>query len=121
MKHYIELAYQLKKLLDDDPRFISLNEKEKAMESSEEVMALSYNKELKETYLSDALKHFAKDSVEVKKAHVELFHANDKLESHPLVKEYLLAFKEVDNVLKEINKIIFDDFKGMSCHENCRR
>ena len=120
MKHYLELAYQLKDLINNDERFIALKEKEKAMESSEEVMALAYNKELKETYLSDTLKHFPHNSPEVKKCHLELYRANERLEEHPLVKEYLNAFKEVEKVLKEINKTLFDDFKG-SCYAHCGR
>jgi len=109
MQHYLKLAYELKELLEKDERFILLAEKEKAMENNEEVMALSYNKDLKETYLSDALKHFDRNSPEVKHAHVELFRASDKLDNHPLVKEYLEAYKEVEKVLQQINDILFKD------------
>lgn len=119
MLPYLKLSYELKELLEQDPRFILLNEKEKEMENNEEVMALTYNKDLKETYLSDALKHYPKDSPEVKRAHVELFRASERLDSHPLVKEYLKAYKEVENVLKEINEILFSDLKKKN--ENCCR
>ncbi|MCR4879719.1 MAG: YlbF family regulator [Bacilli bacterium] len=111
MQSYIKISYELKKLLDLDKRFILLNEKEKAMESNEEVMSLSYNKDLKETYLSDLLKHYPSSSSEVKRANVELYRASEKLNSHPLVKEYLLAYKEVQKVLDEINLILFKDLK----------
>ena len=111
MLPYIKIAYELKELLNHDPRFILLAEKEKAMENNEEVMALSYNKDLKETYLSDALKHYPSGSPEVRHAHVELFHASEKLDAHPVVKEYLKAYKEVEVVLNEINKILFSDLK----------
>ena len=118
MLSYIKLSYELKELLEQDPRFILLGEKEKEMENNEEVMALTYNKDLKETYLSDALKHYPKDSPEVKHAHVELFRASEKLDSHPVVKEYLKAYKEVESVLKQINEILFSDLKK---NENCCR
>lgn len=111
MQTILKIAYELKELLSKDPRFILLNEKEKAMESSEEVMALSYNKDLKESYLSDALRHYPKGSPEVKHAHVELFRASEKLDSHPLVKEYYQAYKEVEKVLNEINDILLKDLK----------
>ena len=119
MLPYIHLAYELKELLENDERFILLNKIEREMENNEEVMALSYNKDLKETYLSDALKHFKHDSPEVKHAHVELFHASEKLDSHPLVKEYYKAYKEVEKVLEEINNILFSDLKKKN--ENCCR
>ena len=111
MLPYIKISYELKELLNNDPRFIKLNKTEKAMENNEEVMALSYNKDLKETYLSDALKHFPSGSPEVRHAHVELFRASEKLDAHPLVKEYLKAYKEVEVVLNEINSILFSDLK----------
>ena len=109
MLPYIHLAYELKELIDQDERFIRLNKIEKEMENNEEVMALSYNKDLKETYLSDMLKHFPHNSPEVKHAHVELFRASERLDAHPLVKEYLKAYKEVEVILKEVNSIIFGD------------
>ena len=119
MSHYVELAYELKELMNQDERFLLLNKIEHEMENNEEVMALSYNKDLKETYLSDTLKHFPQGSPEVKHAHLELFRASEKLDNHPLVKEYYKAYKEVENVLKQINDILFADLKKKN--ENCCR
>ena len=119
MLPYIHLAYELKELMNEDPRFIHLNKIEKEMENNEEVMALSYNKDLKETYLSDALKHFPRDSQEVKHAHLELFRASERLDAHPLVKEYLKAYKEVEAVLNQINNILFSDLKKKN-ENSCR-
>ena len=119
MAEYLKIAYQLKELINDDPRFIRLSLAEKEMEKDEEVMALSYNKDLKETYLSDTLKHFPQGSSEVKHAHLELFRASEKLDNHPLVKQYYKAYKEVENVLKQINDILFADLKKKN--ENCCR
>lgn len=119
MAEYLKLAYELKELMNSDPRFIRLEAAEKAMENNEEVMALTYNKDLKETYLSDALKHYASTSPEVKKARLELYRASERLDMHPLVKEYLKAYKDVEEVLKEINDILLKDV--IKKHENCRR
>lgn len=119
MAEYLERAYELKELMNEDPRFIRLLKAEKAMENNEEVMALSYNKDLKETFLSDALKHFDSHSEEVKKARLELYRASERLDAHPLVKEYLKAYKEVEQVLEEINDILLKDV--IDKHENCRR
>ena len=119
MLPYIKLAYELKELMHNDPRFITLNEKEKAMENNEEVMALSYNKDLKETYLSDALKHYPQGSEEIKHAHVELYRASERLDAHPVVKEYLKAYREVETLLNEINDILFKDLRSAHAHR-CR-
>ena len=119
MSHYIDLAYKLKELMENDERFILLNKLESEMEANEEVMALSYNKDLKETYLSDTLKHFPRDSQEVKHAHLELFRASERLDAHPLVKEYLKAYKEVEAVLNQINNILFSDLKKKN-ENSCR-
>ena len=121
MKHYLELAYQIRDLLNSDERFILLNEKEKAMEEDKEIMSLAYNKEMKEIYLSDMLRHFDKNSPEVKRARLELFHANEKLNAHQKVIEYLEAYKNVEEIIDKINKVLFKDFKGIKCRENCRR
>ena len=45
------VAYSLKDLLDNDERIILLDKLEKKMNENEEVMALSYNKDLKETFI----------------------------------------------------------------------
>lgn len=103
----MSLAYELKELIEKDERFIVYKEKEKAMENNEEVMALAYNKDLKETYLSDTLKHFPSSSPVARKARVELFRASERLDAHPVVKEYIEASKKIDELYKEINDILF--------------
>lgn len=121
MNKCFHLAYELKALLDNDSRILLLNELEKEMEEDEEIMALSYNKDLKETYLNDALKHFGKDSIEVRKANVEYFRAASKLNENEKVKKYLQAYNEVESLYKEINEILFNDFKGIRCHAHRSR
>ena len=112
---YLDLTYELKSLIQNDKRYLVLKEKEKIMEASEEVMALSYIKDVKETELSDALRHYSKDSEEVKKAHVELFKSSSKLDDHPLVQDYLKAYEEFNNIIKEVNDILFKDLKRKKC------
>ena len=112
MTKYLALAYELKDLISHDPSFLNYLEKEKIMENDEEVMALAYNKDLKETYLSDALKHFSHDSKEVRQARLELFRASERLDSHPVVKEYLLASKKLDEIYDAINDILFEELKN---------
>ena len=112
-KIYI-LCDKLSEELKNDKRVIDLTNKEKLMEENEEAMKLSYNKDIKESLYNDALRHYSKDSKEVKKAQKELFLAKKELESLPVVKDYLKAYKKVRELYGEINSILFSslDNKG---------
>ena len=103
------LAGELKDLLDNDKRIIRLNKLEKEMNENEEVMALSYQKDLAVSSYSDALNHYANNSEEIKKYQHELFLKKEALDNHPLVKEYLKAFSEVRDLYFQINEILFND------------
>lgn len=103
------LAGELKDLLDDDERIVRLNKLEKQMNENEEVMALSYQKDLAVSSYSDALNHYANNSPEIKKYHHELFLKKEALDNHPLVKDYLKAFSEVRDLYFQINEILFND------------
>ena len=103
------LASELKDLLNNDPRIILLNELEKKLENSEEVMALSYQKDVAVSEYSDALNHFARDSEEVKKAQHNLHTKKEILDNHPLVREYLKAYGEVRNLYYQLNDILFSN------------
>ena len=61
------LAGELKEMLDNDERIIRLNALEKELNNNEEVMALSYQKDVAVSAYSDALNYYAKDSEEMKK------------------------------------------------------
>lgn len=106
---------KLKQTLEDDPRVIRLNELEKKMNESEEVMLLAYQKDLKADEYSDALKHFSSDSEEVSVALKNLHEAKLKLDNHPLVKEYLSSYKEVKELYNQINEILFANFESNLC------
>lgn len=116
MSDIYSLSYELKDLLTNDPRIIRLNELEKKMNASEEVMALAYQKDLAVTDYSDALNHFAKDSEEVKKVQHNLHLKKEALDNHPIVKEYLKAYSEVRDLYYQLNDILFSnlnlDMKG---------
>ena len=103
------LSYELKDLLTNDPRIIALNELEKKMNESEEVMALAYQKDLAVSEYSDALNHFTRDSQEVKDAQHNLHIKKEALDSHPLVKEYLQAYSEVRDLYYQLNDILFSN------------
>ena len=108
-------AELLKEMLDNDPRVIRLNELEKRMDESEEVMALAYKKDMAAVKYSDILNHFKEDSIEAQLALKELHQAKYDLDSHPIVKDYLKAYKEVRELYDEINKILFSSFSIELC------
>ena len=107
MDDIYSLSYELKDLLDCDPRILLLNNLEKKMNENEEVMALAYQKDLAINDYNDALNHFANDSEEVKKAQHQLHLKKKALDEHPLVKEYLKAYTEVRDLYYQINDILF--------------
>ena len=112
------LAGELKDLLDNDERIIRLNKLENELNNNEEVMALSYQKDLAVSSYSDALNHYANNSEEIKKYQHELFLKKEALDNHPLVKEYLKAFSEVRDLYFQINEILFND---SSLHQKEKR
>lgn len=112
------LAGELKDLLDNDERIIRLNKLENELNNNEEVMTLSYQKDLAVSAYSDALNHFANDSEEIKKYQHELFLKKEALDNHPLVKEYLKAYSEVRDLYFQINEILFND---LSLHQKEKR
>ena len=108
-------AEELKELLDNDSRIILLNKLEKEMSENEEVMALSYKKDMAAVNYSDTLNHFSEDSDEAKEALKKLHEAKLSLDNHPVVKSYLKAYKEVRELYQEINEIVFSNFSSNLC------
>ena len=106
------LTDELKKEMDNDPRFLKLQEIEEKMNNDEEVMRLAYQKDLKSDRYNDLLKIYDDKHPLVVSARKELVEAKTNLESHPLVKEYLKAYAEVKMLLYKVNDILFGDFKG---------
>ncbi len=110
-----ELAYRLKKEIDNDPRVILLNNLETKLNNDEEVMTLSYQKDRAVDHYEDMTRLFKSDSKEAISATKELSLAKEKLMNHPLVKEYLSAYKEVKDLYEEINRLIFYPFMPKLC------
>lgn len=108
-------AEKLKDSLKADSRVIHLEKLEKKMNENEEVMLLAYKKDVAASEYSDTLNHFSDDSEEVKKARQKLHEAKTDLDMHPLVKEYLAAYKEVRELYDEINEVLFGGFTANLC------
>ena len=107
-KDIYETAYELKDLLSQDERIKRLNELEQKMNNDDEVIALAYQKDLAVSNYSDILNHFSEDSEEVKKVQKELYEKKLALDTHPLVRQYLDAYKEVRNLYIQMNALLFD-------------
>ena len=110
-----ELTYQLKEQLKNDPCIIALNDSEKAMNESEEVMALSYKKDRALDYYNEMLRFFADDSPATIKARQELADAKKELESHPLVRDYLNKYQQVRLLFEQINEKLFSLLNNDMC------
>lgn len=106
---------ELQEAMNNDPRFILLNKLENEINNNEEVMALSYRKDAANNHYNDLLKIYKEDDEMVLEARRKLFEAKKELDSHPLVREYLKAYSEVEQLLYQVNQILFNDFKGKSC------
>ena len=108
----LEALTSLKKSLENDPRVISLNEVEKRLNNNEEVMILSYKKDMALISYEDAVKHFGEASKEALLKQKELYKAKLALDNHPLVQEYNEKYKLVREMYNEINKELFEDFSS---------
>ena len=111
----IELSYKLNDAINHDERIIHLNEVEKRMNECEEVMSLSYKKDMALDRYNEMLKCFKEDSEEVNNARKLLAEAKKNLESHELVREYLKAYQEVRLLFEHINDSLFSILNMEAC------
>ncbi len=114
----LEKINNLKDALANDERVLTLRSAEEAMEANEEVMKLSYQKDIAESSYNDALRHFDNSSNEVKLLQKNLFAAKSALEKHPAVRTYLAAYRDVRTLYEEINERIFAPFYERACEAN---
>ena len=118
MEKIYQLTYELKELMDNDSRISLLNKLEKEMNESEEVMKLSYKKDLANDGYCDSLRYFGQDSKEEKESRRCLYLAKKELEEHPLVKKYLACYQEVRLMLEEVSNNIFSIININMCEVN---
>ncbi len=100
----------LKEAIENDKRVKALNEIEKRMSEDEEVMRLSYLKDVASFEYDDALKHFKEDDEVVLQKQKTLYETKYNLDSHPLVKEYNQKYQEVRLLYNHINDVLFSEF-----------
>ena len=107
----------LKEAIEKDPRILLLNQLEKEIENNEEVMVLSYKKDVALANYEDTIKYFKDDQDKIQKAQKLLAESKYNLDIHPLVKQYNKAYLEVKLMYEEINNQLFYIFR--THHENC--
>lgn len=105
----LKSAYELKESLANDSRIITLNKLEKELENNEEVVLLSKKKDQCLASYEELSKIYPNENKEVSKALKELHEAKLVLDNHPLVREYLKAYKEVRELYQQMNEILFSD------------
>ncbi len=111
----LNLSYELKELLNSDPRILTLNEVEKEMENDEEVQLLSLKKDQENSKYNDMVKYYGEKSKEAEKALESFYLAKKALDEHPKVRAYLKAYQAVRLLLEEVNNILFKDYQQNLC------
>ena len=101
----------LKEAIEKDPRILLLNQLEKEIENNEEVMVLSYKKDVALANYEDTIKYFKDDQDKIQNAQKLLAESKYNLDIHPLVKQYNKAYLEVKLMYEEINKQLFYIFR----------
>ena len=107
----------LKEAIEKDPRILLLNQLEKEIENNEEVMVLSYKKDVALANYEDTIKYFKDDQDKIQNAQKLLAESKYNLDTHPLVKQYNKAYLEVKLMYEEINKQLFYIFR--THHKSC--
>lgn len=107
----LDKALELKKEISNLPEVIELERLDKLLSNDEEVMKLSYRKDICATKFEDSLRHFGEGSNEAEKAQNDLYQAKLELDNNPLVKSYNKQLIIVRKIYDRINEEIFIPFK----------
>ena len=111
----LSLCKKLNTAIKNDVNFKQLDILEKEMNNNEEVIKLSYKKDVACAHYSDLLKIYKENDPEVSLALKELNSAKKDLDTHPLVSKYLKTYSEVRKILFEMNNILFSEFTSKEC------
>ena len=108
----IALAESLNQELNSHPDVVLLKSKEKELNDSFEVYTLSKAKdEALEVYINNK-ELYGEDSSITLESLTKLKDAKEKLNNHPLVKEYLSNYNKVRDLYMDINDIVLGDLLG---------
>lgn len=113
----LKSLYELKNAIDNDGRMKNLLRIEKEMENNEEVILLARIKDNINDRYNDLLKIYDEKDERVTKVQEELYVAKKALDEHPLVKEYLKAYKEVRLMYEKVDETLIKPFKTHVCED----
>ena len=105
-----EKALELREKINTCPEVIELERLNKLLNENEEVMKLSYRKDVCATKYEDAVKYFGLQSDEAREAQKALYQAKLELDTNELVKAYNEQYKKVRKIYDKINEEIFNPF-----------
>lgn len=107
----LDLVLNLKEEIKNSQEYKDLIISEEKMSKSEEVMVLSYRKDMSLMNYEDGLKHFSKNSQELLNLEKNLAESTYNLNNHPLVKDYKDKLEKLNLLYKEVEEIIFKGIK----------
>lgn len=107
----LDLVLNLKEEIKNSQEYKDLIISEEKMSKSEEVMVLSYRKDMSLMNYEDGLKHFPKNSQELLNLEKNLAESTYNLNNHPLVKDYKDKLDKLNLLYKEVEEIIFKGIK----------
>ena len=111
----IELAYQLKDLLNRDERILELNKLEEEINNHREVITLVIAKDKANNEYNDLSRFLKDDDPSLIEARKKLMKAKEQLQTHPIVKQYLEKYREVEELYRFINEHLFDNMDASLC------
>lgn len=107
----VEKLSLLKTEIINSKEYQEFIEIEKKLTSNEEVMVLSYKKDMALVEYVDGLKHYSKNSQELININKNLAEATYNLNNHPLVKEYKKKLDDLNKLYLEVENIIYKGIK----------
>ena len=105
----------LNELIKKTNEYKDLIAAEKLMEESEEVSILAYKKDMIIVEFEDALKHYGKNSAEALLIEKKLAEQTFLLNSHPLVVDYKNKLNVLNDLYKQVEKVLFKGLKEDIC------
>ena len=105
-----EKVTELKREIEYSPEVIELERINKLLNENDDVMRLSYRKDVCVTKYEDTVRIFGENSNEAKIAQKELYAAKLALDENELVKKYNEQYKKVRKLYDKINEEIFNPF-----------
>ena len=110
MKDIHEEMDELINLLNNQEAVKKLKEIEKKMNEDLEILKLSNDFSLAQSEYNSSLNHYSFDSEEARKYQKKLYESKNRLDSHPLVKEYYKYLSMVNEPLHYLEFNLFSKF-----------